>query len=158
MLNPDFCATVLEEQHMTSHHRTLALSALLLGLSTPSLSTWAADSAQTQIAGWTSTAKASDTAFTASAERGKAFYLRTAGTNAEMVSCAACHTSNPANSGKHAVTGKTIAPMSPLVNAERFTDAAKTEKWFKRNCNDVLARVCTPAEKADFVSYLLSVK
>jgi hypothetical protein len=29
------------------------------------------------------------------------------------------------------------------------------EKWFKRNCNDVLARACTPAEKADVLAYLL---
>ena len=35
---------------------------------------------------------------------------------------------------------------------------AKVEKWFKRNCNDVLGRVCTPLEKGDVLSYLLTVK
>lgn len=129
----------------------------MLFSSTP-LEAWAADSAPSQMAGWTAIAKTSDPSFSPSAERGKAFYLRQAGANAEMSNCAACHTANPTASGKHAVTGKTIAPMSPSVNAERFTDAAKTEKWFKRNCNDVLTRACTPAEKADFVAYLLSAK
>ena len=36
-----------------------------------------------------------------------------------------------------------IAPLAPAFNAERFTDAAKTEKWFRRNCNDVVGRECT---------------
>jgi mono/diheme cytochrome c family protein len=73
-------------------------------------------------------------------------------------SCAACHTENPAASGKHAKTGKIIKAMAPAANAERFTDAAKVEKWFKRNCNDVLGRVCTPQEKGDVLAYLLTVK
>jgi len=32
------------------------------------------------------------------------------------------------------------------------------EKWFKRNCKDVLARECTAQEKADFVAFLIAVK
>jgi hypothetical protein len=35
---------------------------------------------------------------------------------------------------------------------------AKVEKWFKRNCKDVLDRECTVQEKADFVAFLISVK
>ncbi|MGZ3790026.1 MAG: DUF1924 domain-containing protein, partial [Bacteriovorax sp.] len=35
---------------------------------------------------------------------------------------------------------------------------AKVQKWFKRNCNDVLERVCTPQEKGDFVKYMMSIK
>ena len=27
-------------------------------------------------------------------------------------------------------------------DGERFADAAKTEKWFRRNCNDVVGREC----------------
>ena len=72
--------------------------------------------------------------------------------------CASCHTANPLQPGKHVVTGKVIAPMAPAANPERFTDAAKTEKWFRRNCNDVVGRECTAGEKADFLAYLLSVK
>ena len=48
--------------------------------------------------------------------------------------------------------------MAPAVNPERFTDAAKTEKWFRRNCNDVAGRECTPAEKADVLAWLLTLK
>ncbi|MGE3163031.1 MAG: DUF1924 domain-containing protein, partial [Burkholderiales bacterium] len=44
---------------------------------------------------------------------------------------------------------------SPAANPERFTAEAKTEKWFRRNCNDVLGRACTAAEKADVLAYLL---
>lgn len=73
-------------------------------------------------------------------------------------SCSTCHTSNPAVEGKHASTGKVIAPMAPAVNPQRFTDAAKTEKWFRRNCHDVVGRECTPAEKADVLTWLASIK
>jgi cytochrome c peroxidase len=57
-------------------------------------------------------------------------------------SCASCHTAVPTVDGKHASTGKVIGPMAPALNAERFTDAAKTEKWFRRNCNDVMGPGC----------------
>jgi len=73
-------------------------------------------------------------------------------------SCTSCHTENPAATGKHAKTDKPIEPMAPSANAERFTNPKKIEKWFKRNCNDVLDRVCTPQEKGDVLSYLLTVK
>ena len=60
--------------------------------------------------------------------------------------------------GKHAATGKTIGAMAPAFNPERFTDPAKTEKWFRRNCNDVVGRECTAGEKADVLSWLLTLK
>jgi len=72
--------------------------------------------------------------------------------------CASCHTAKPTVEGKHASTGKTIRPMAPAANPERFTDPAKTEKWFRRNCNDVLRRECTSAEKADVLAWLLTLK
>ena len=73
-------------------------------------------------------------------------------------SCSSCHTAIPTVNGKHASTGKVIGPMAPAFNAERFTDSAKTEKWFRRNCNDVMGRECTAAEKADVLSWLLTLK
>jgi len=73
-------------------------------------------------------------------------------------SCSSCHGAVPVQPGKHAATGKAIGAMAPAVNAERFADAAKTEKWFRRNCNDVLGRECTSSEKADVLSWLLSLK
>jgi hypothetical protein len=88
----------------------------------------------------------------ASAPRGEQFFTSRHG--AEW-SCSSCHGSPPTAQGKHAKTGKAIRPLAPTANPERFTDTAKVEKWFKRNCNDVLARACTPAEKADVLAYLL---
>jgi hypothetical protein len=64
----------------------------------------------------------------------------------------------PTQAGKHASTGKPIAPLAPGFNPERLVDAAKTEKWFRRNCNDVMGRECSPAEKADVISWLRTLK
>jgi len=72
--------------------------------------------------------------------------------------CASCHENPPNHDTKHIVTGKVIKPLSPNVNPERFVDSAKVEKWFKRNCNDVLGRECTAQEKADVLSWLMTVK
>ncbi|MBK5205168.1 MAG: DUF1924 domain-containing protein [Polaromonas sp.] len=73
-------------------------------------------------------------------------------------SCSSCHGAVPTQTGKHASTGKSIGAMAPAFNPTRFTDAVKTEKWFRRNCNDVVGRECTPAEKADVLSWLLTLK
>ncbi len=73
-------------------------------------------------------------------------------------SCASCHGAVPTQTGKHASTGKPIDPLAPAFSVERFTDAAKAEKWFRRNCNDVLGRTCSQAEKADVLSWLLTLK
>lgn len=101
-------------------------------------------------------AKAENAAFKDfSAEAGKKLYT-TQGPN--QVSCASCHTDSPKNVGKHAKTNKAIDPLAPSVNAQRFTDAAKVEKWLKRNCNDALARACTTQEKGDFMAYVLAIK
>lgn len=73
-------------------------------------------------------------------------------------SCASCHGALPTGPGKHTATGKTIGALAPAFNAERFTDLAKTEKWFRRNCNDVLGRDCTATEKADVIGWLSTLK
>lgn len=73
-------------------------------------------------------------------------------------SCASCHENPPNHETKHIVTGKVIKPLSPNANPTRFTDEAKVDKWFKRNCNDVLGRECTAQEKADVLSWLMTVK
>ena len=90
-----------------------------------------------------------------SAARGESFFKAKHGNE---WSCASCHTDNPAAPGKHAKTGKAIESLAPSANAERFTDPKKVAKWFKRNCNDVLNRVCTAQEKGDVLAYLLTVK
>jgi len=73
-------------------------------------------------------------------------------------SCSSCHGELPTQAGKHAATGKPIAPLAPAFNPDRFADAAKTEKWFRRNCNDVMGRECTAAEKADVIAWLRTLR
>jgi len=90
-----------------------------------------------------------------SATNGESFFKTK---HSHNLSCSTCHTDNPAAQGKHSETDKLIKPLAPAANEERFTDMKKVAKWFKRNCNDVLDRECTPQEKGDVLSYLLTVK
>lgn len=89
-----------------------------------------------------------------SATRGKALFENK---HANDWSCTSCHTRNPAAKGKHIKTGKAIDPLAPAANAKRFTKTKTVEKWFRRNCNDVLERKCTTVEKGDVMTYLISV-
>jgi hypothetical protein len=91
----------------------------------------------------------------ASADKGRAFFTATHGGE---WSCASCHGTPPVATGKHASTAKPIAPLAPAANPERFTDTAKVDKWFRRNCNDVVKRECSAAEKADVMAYLIGLK
>ncbi|MGB9129953.1 MAG: DUF1924 domain-containing protein [Thiobacillus sp.] len=79
------------------------------------------------------------------------------GKNGAMQSCASCHTANPKQAGQTRV-GKRIEPLAPAANPARFTDAAKVEKWFRRNCTDVLARECSAQEKGDFIAWLNQIQ
>ena len=89
-----------------------------------------------------------------SASRGAALYrTEHPGRNGQVVSCAGCHTANPTQAGRTSV-GKRIEPLAPAANPQRFTDAAKVEKWFRRNCQDVLQRECSAQEKGDFIAWL----
>ena len=93
-----------------------------------------------------------------SAPRGAALYrTEHPGRNGEAVSCAGCHTANPTQPGRTRV-GKRIEPLAPAANPQRFTDAAKVEKWFRRNCQDVLQRECSAQEKGDFITWLSQAK
>ncbi len=87
--------------------------------------------------------------------RGEAFFTTRHG---KEWSCNSCHGAVPVQPGKHAATGKAISTLAPAFNADRFTDTAKSEKWFRRNCNDVIGRECTAGEKADVLSWLLTFK
>jgi mono/diheme cytochrome c family protein len=123
---------------------TLALTTLALALPAH------ADTPAALLAGYSTAAKAA-----ADPARGQQFFTSTHG---HEWSCSSCHGALPVKEGKHAATGKVIQPMAPAFNAERFTDSAKTEKWFRRNCNDVVGRECTPGEKADLIAWLLTLK
>ena len=126
----------------------LILLAAALALAGPAV---AADPAGL-LAGYQADARKADAAFAASAQRGEQFFNATHGGE---WSCASCHGNPPVAAGRHAKTGKTIPPLAPAANPQRFADAARSEKWFGRNCNDVLGRACTSAEKADVLAYLL---
>lgn len=122
----------------------LALCAATAQAATPAelLASYRADAAR-QAAG-----------FQPSAQRGAEFYARQFGVSAKMPACTSCHTDSPSQSGRHVVTDKQIKPLAPAANAERFSDAAKVEKWFRRNCTEVVGRECSAAEKADFIAFL----
>ncbi|TAM47778.1 MAG: DUF1924 domain-containing protein [Gammaproteobacteria bacterium] len=108
------------------------------------------------LSGFETTKKQADRGFRGfSAQRGEQFFKTTHGNE---WSCASCHGNDATVTGKHAKTGKLIEPLAPTANAKRFTDPAKVEKWFKRNCNDVLSRTCTAQEKGDVLAYLLTLK
>jgi len=129
--------------------RAFALSALLIAPA--ALAVTPADIAR----GYAEEAKQSIPPFSGfSAARGKAFFESKHGSE---WSCASCHTANPVDPGRHARTGKTIAPLAPAGDAERFTSLGKAEKWFRRNCNDVLDRACTAQEKGDILAYLMQL-
>lgn len=101
-------------------------------------------------------ARQADPSFKAfSAERGQSFFNSRHGGD---WSCSSCHTNNPAQPGAHSVTKKTIDAMAPAANPRRFSDPAKVDKWFRRNCKDVVSRACTAEEKGDVLAYLLTVK
>ncbi|RMG35195.1 MAG: DUF1924 domain-containing protein [Gammaproteobacteria bacterium] len=68
--------------------------------------------------------------------------------------CASCHGPDLTRAGRHQRTGKSIAPMAPSVNPDRYTDPKKVAKWLKRNCKWTFGRDCTPGEKADVLHWL----
>jgi hypothetical protein len=93
-----------------------------------------------------------------SAERGGVLFRteRSQG-DGKAVSCSTCHTADPRHQGKTRAN-KVIEPMAPSANPQRFTDADKVEKWFGRNCKDVLERACTTQEKGDFIQFLVNIR
>lgn len=113
-----------------------------------------ADAPADFLARYETEARQSSPSFAASPQRGENFFTTPHGGD---WSCSTCHTKNPAARGKHASTGKAIEPMAPAVNPERFASPRSVEKWFGRNCKDVLGRSCTPAEKADVIAWLIAL-
>ncbi|WP_342132048.1 DUF1924 domain-containing protein [Hydrogenophaga sp. OTU3427] len=134
-----------------THHLHPLQAAVLAGLLLATGGVRAADtSAPQQLERWSAQASAPG-----NAERGQQLFTQRHG--AEW-SCSSCHHSPPTRAGQHASTGKPIAPLAPAFNREAFTDSAKVDKWFRRNCKDVLSRECSPGEKANVLAYLLRLK
>lgn len=107
------------------------------------------------LATWEKSARQANSRFDGySAERGQRFFTEK---HSEW-SCSTCHTATPTAAGTHFRTQKSIAPLAPAANPRRFTDPAKVDKWFTRNCNDVLGRACTPQEQGDVLAWLVTLK
>lgn len=140
--------------HPTSHRfaqpliRALVLAAASLCLS---WSAWAGDTTpMQQLTYWSAQASAPGNAL-----NGKVFFMARHGGE---WSCASCHGNPPVKPGQHASTGKEIAPLAPAANPLAFTSTARVDKWFRRNCKDVLDRECSATEKADVLAYLITLK
>jgi len=75
------------------------------------------------------------------------------------VPCRACHViddaehADPENAKK-----REIDAFAPVANPRRFTDPEWVEKWFRVNCNFVIKRSCTAAEKANLLTWILSLQ
>lgn len=91
-----------------------------------------------------------------SAERGRALFESRNTASPDYASCTTCHTADPTAQGRHAKTGRAIQPVAVSANPKRFTDAAKVEERFERDCQTVLGRVCTATEKGDYIAYMES--
>jgi mono/diheme cytochrome c family protein len=130
----------------------IAIASILIAAAAPAL----AEPPQQLIAGYAAEAARAAPGFAPSAQRGRDLYLRKFAASERMPTCAACHTDNPAAPGSHVITGKPIKPLAPAANPERVTSAGKLEKWFKRNCTEVVGRECSAAEKADFLQFITS--
>ena len=92
------------------------------------------------------------------ADAGREFYLQRRTWQATDYTCSGCHTTNPAKEGKHIDTNKSIKPLAPAFNPERFTDAKKVEENFTEHCRDLHDRDCRAMEKGNFIAYLMSIK
>lgn len=133
-----------------SHHLITRL-VLAIGIAALGAAVHAGDTTPAQqLAHWSAAAGT-----LGNAARGQSFFTSRHGGE---WSCASCHGQPPTAEGQHASTGKPIAPLAPAFNARAFTDTAKVDKWFRRNCKDVLSRECSATEKADVLAYLNSLK
>ncbi|ALK10236.1 Cytochrome c-type protein SHP precursor [Blastochloris viridis] len=134
--------------------RPLALACALLW---PAIALAEPTAAQrTVLDGYVAAARTGEPGFAATAERGRAFFFaQHGGGKPDTPACTACHTADLKGPGR-AKAGKPIEPMAASVAPGRYTDPAEVEKWFGRNCKDVLGRACSAQEKADSLAFLLS--
>lgn len=107
------------------------------------------------LAGYAAAAKQTHPDFSSfSAERGESFHRQSfAGGKVDTPACQSCHGSDIRQSGR-TPAGKIIEPMALSLSPTRYSDPAKVEKWFKRNCQEVLGRECSAREKGDWLSHV----
>jgi cytochrome b len=127
--------------------------ALLLGL--PSRAHAAGSVAADLLREYEAQARTANPAFAGfSAEAGHRMYLATFSVDGQSTSCSSCHTPDPRRPGR-TPAGKVVEPLSPGANPARLTDRREVEKWFTRNCKQVMGRECTGEEKGNFVTWLI---
>ena len=109
-----------------------------------------------QLGQYAKAAKAADPAFAGfTAERGKTLHTQAfTGGKPDTPSCTSCHGKDTRAAGRNP-SGKTIEAMAVSATPARYTESAKVEKWFKRNCNEVLGRECSAKEKGDWLAFML---
>jgi hypothetical protein len=137
-------------------NRAFIAATLILAAATFS-ATAAAGPRDDLLAGYAAAAKAANPAMAGlSAARGKILHTKSfAGGKADTPACTSCHGADPRGAGRNP-TGKAIDAMAVSATPGRYNDAAKVEKWFKRNCKEVLGRECSAQEKGDWLSYMVS--
>jgi len=135
-----------------NRHHGITLAALSLILPTAAT----AGALDGILARYAAEAQRSATAFSGfSAERGRALYTTRFGSGKPATpACTSCHGPDPRRPGQ-TPAGKPIDPVAVAASPTRYTDIAKVEKWFKRNCSEVLGRECTAVEKGDWLSYMV---
>ncbi|MBM3387140.1 MAG: DUF1924 domain-containing protein [Betaproteobacteria bacterium] len=132
---------------MTPHH-TLASLCLGLLMCTSALAADTHAAAQLQ-------RFASEAGRAGQADAGRRFFVNKHGGE---WACASCHGESPTQAGRHASTGKTLPTLAPAFNPKSLSETARIDKWFRRNCKDVLGRECQAGEKADVLAWLLSLQ
>ena len=110
-----------------------------------------------QLTTYATAAKAANPAFAGfSAARGEKLHTtRFALGKPDTPACTTCHGSDPRSPG-NTQPGKRIEPVALSASPGRYADPATVEKWFKRNCQEVLGRQCTALEKGDWLNAMIS--
>lgn len=138
-------------------NRTLVTRALIAAVALTFASAGFAGPREEQLATYATAAKADAPGFAGfSAARGKIFHTQKfAGGKPDTPACTSCHGIEPRSPGRN-TSGKLIDAMALSATPSRYTDPAKVEKWFRRNCNDVHGRACTAQEKGDWLTFMMS--
>jgi len=157
-----------------------ALSAASVALA---LSAWPALAASPEdfLKAYAMQAAAADPGFDGfSAQRGQAFYykkhpvedlgmascatchhadpLKATAAHRDQIPCRACHITFSRQPDSHTPGKSEIPPLAPAGNPSRFTSEWMVEHWFAYNCKLLLLRECTPVEKGDLITWLLTVQ
>ncbi len=119
--------------------------------------TVSANSLADQLAAYATTARTASPAFTGfSAVRGETLHTRSFGSGKpDTPACTSCHGKDTRAAGQ-TLSGKRIEPVALSASPARYADLAKVEKWFKRNCTEVIGRECTAQEKGDWLTFVSS--